>query len=138
MIDRAALINDRRDRRLVVAADDQPEILAFVRAVVEGAGYTVMAVASGPACVDLMFRVVPRLILLDIEMPGMSGFETCRKLRANPAAAPVPVAFLTGRKSFGDVTEGLASGGNDFILKPLRPALLLERVRHWTTRQIGG
>ncbi len=138
MIDRASLINDRGERRLVVVADDQPDILAFVRVVVEGAGYNVITVTSGPACIDLMFKAVPRLILLDIEMPGMSGFETCRRLRANPPIVPVPVAFLTGRKSFEDVTEGLASGGNDFILKPLRPSLLLDRVQHWTTRQIGG
>jgi DNA-binding response OmpR family regulator len=96
-----------------------------------------MGAASGPELLALSLRVVPRLILLDIQMPEMDGFETCRRLRANRDLVRVPIAFLTGRKTFEDVAEGLSSGGNDFILKPFKVRHLLGRVEHWTSRQIG-
>lgn len=126
------------NRRLIVAADDQPELLSLLRLILESENYNFLGVTSGPACVDLLFKVAPRLILLDVEMPGMTGFETCRRLRTNHAVQSVPIVFLTGRKSFEDLTDGLASGGNDFILKPLRKAMLLDRVHHWTSKRIGN
>lgn len=126
------------ERRLVVAVDDQPEILSLIAAILESAHYNVLCVGSGAACIDLLFKVTPRLVLLDIEMPEMNGFQTCRRVRANPAHRLVPVVFLTARKAFEDVTEGLSSGGNDFIIKPPRRSLLLERVGHWTTKQLGA
>jgi DNA-binding response OmpR family regulator len=132
------VINDRGHRKLVIAADDAPEILALLGAALKGAGYNFMGTASGSECLALSLHVVPRLILLDVEMPVMNGFDTCRRLRANRDLLRVPIAFLTGRKTFEDVTEGLAAGGNDFILKPIKPAQLLERVQHWTNRQIGA
>ena len=130
--------NDPAHRKLVLAADDAPEILFLLGAALKGAGYNFMGTASGAELLALSLRVVPRLILLDIEMPGMNGFETCRRLRANTDLLRVPIAFLTGRKTFEDVTEGLGAGGNDFILKPFVPSQVLERVQHWTGRQIGG
>ena len=131
------VINDQGHRKLVIAADDAPEILALVGASLKGAGYNFMGTTSGSECLALSLRVVPRLILLDVEMPVMSGFEVCRRLRANRELLRVPIAFLTARKTFEDVTEGLSAGGNDFIVKPFKPAQFVERVHHWANRQIG-
>jgi DNA-binding response OmpR family regulator len=130
--------NDGGTRKLVLATDDAPEILFLLGASLKVGGYHFMGTASGTELLALSLRVVPRLILLDVEMPGMDGFETCRRLRANTDLTRVPIAFLTARKTFEDVTEGLGAGGNDFILKPFVPSQLLERVHHWTSRQIGG
>ena len=90
----------------------------------------------GAECLELSNRFIPKLILLDIRMPDMDGFETCRRLRTNPALRHIPVAFLTALKSAADVTTGLAAGGNDFIVKPFDTGKLLERVKHWTGRSV--
>ena len=129
--------NDGVARKLVLAADDAPKIL-FFGAALKGAGHNFMGTASGAELLGLSLGVVPRLILLDVEMPGMNGFETCRRLRANTDLQRAPIAFLTGRKTFEDVTEGLGAGGNDFILKLFEPSQLLERVHHWTNRLVAA
>ena len=69
-------------------------------------------------------------------MPDMDGFEVCRRLRAVPEGRVIPVAFLTALKTRDDVRAGIAAGGNDFILKPIDRAKLLERVSVWSNRRI--
>src|SRR5689334_21296256 len=113
-----AINGDPGPRKLVIAADDAPEVLLLLKAALTGAGLSFMGAASAAELLALSLRVVPRLILLDVEMPEMNGFEACRRLRANRNLVRVPIAFLTARKTFEDVAEGLSSGGNDFILKP--------------------
>ena len=70
-------------------------------------------------------------------MPEVDGFETCRRLRSDSALNHVPIAFLTSRNSTDDVKAGLAAGGNDFILKPVVIARLMERVHYWTSRRVS-
>ena len=125
-----------RGSKIVLGVDDGPENLFLLQAVIKSGGYAFVAAKSGAECLSLIHRLIPRLILLDIQMPDMDGFETCRRLRANPALRQIPIAFLTASKSAADVTAGLAAGGNDFIVKPFDPAKLLERVRHWVGRSI--
>jgi CheY-like chemotaxis protein len=124
--------------KIVLGVDDAPESLLFLRAVVKSGGYTFFAGTNGAECLTLIHRLIPRLILLDIQMPDLDGFETCRRLRANPTLRQIPIVFLTALKSATDVTTGLAAGGNDFIIKPFDPAKLLERVRHWSGRSVGS
>src|SRR5713101_1821775 len=122
--------------KIVLGVDDAPENLFLLQAVVKSGGYVFVGAKSGTECLALIHRIVPRLILLDIQMPDLDGFETCRRLRANPLLRAVPVAFLTALKSPEDVTTGLRAGGNDFIVKPFDPVKLLERIRHWTSRSV--
>jgi CheY-like chemotaxis protein len=86
----------------------------------------------------LLTRIEPKLILLDIEMPELDGFETCSQIRSKPNLRNTPVVFLTARKSADDVKNCLAVGGNDFIVKPFDLAKLLDRIRHWTGRRIAA
>jgi CheY-like chemotaxis protein len=123
--------------RIVIAADDNPHNLQLLEAILESQGYTFFGVPSGEECLALAARIVPRLFILDIDMPEMDGFETCRRLRANPATRDIPVAFFTAHHRDADLREGLAAGGNDFLLKPIDPVKLLARVRRWTEGRLA-
>jgi CheY-like chemotaxis protein len=123
---------------IVLAADDQADNILLLESLLESQGYTFIGVGSGKACLAMAERISPRLILLDVQMPVLDGYETCRRLRAIPALARVPVAFLTARKAAQDVRAGVAAGGDDFIVKPFDPARLIARVAHWTGHPLGA
>jgi len=118
---------------IVMAADDQAENILMLESLIESQGFTFVGVGGGTECLAMAERIAPRLILLDVQMPGLDGFETCRRLRAIPSLARVPVAFLTARKAAQDVRAGLDAGGDDFIVKPFNPQRLIARVVHWTS-----
>jgi DNA-binding response OmpR family regulator len=120
--------------RVVLAVDDAPELLLYLRTILRAEGYAFFGAASGYECLEVVSRLSPRLILLDVEMGGLDGFATCQRLRIIRELNNVPIAFLTAHKTGADVVEGLAAGGNDFIAKPFDRTQLLERVRHWTQR----
>jgi len=122
--------------RVVMGVDDTPENLKLLQFAIEAAGYPFIGVKNGLECLAMLGRVTPKLILLDVEMPTMDGFETCRRIRRMPGFDHVPIAFLTARKTTEDVKTGLAAGGNDFITKPYVIAKLRERVNYWTTRRV--
>ncbi|HEV2674844.1 MAG TPA: response regulator [Aliidongia sp.] len=126
-----------RRNKIIMAIDDQAETLLLIQGFVESAGFSFVGARRGREAVTLTARMVPRLILLDIQMPNIDGFQTCRLLRANPALRIVPIAFLTALKTSEDVTAGLSAGGNDFIVKPFDPDKLIERIEYWTTRRIS-
>jgi DNA-binding response OmpR family regulator len=122
--------------KLIVGVDDDVENLAMLKHAIEAAGYAFIGMTNGSECVDILSQFEPRLLLLDIEMPDMNGFETCRRIRAECNLPHMPIAFLTGRKSREDVKRCLAVGGNDFIIKPFEVLTLLNRLRYWTTRRV--
>lgn len=125
-----------KNGRTVIGVDDVNENLMIVAAIAEEAGYFFFPVSSGLECLSLVRRVSPQLILLDVQMPVMNGFETCRRLRQIEGMAAVPVAFLTAKKTMEDLQEGIKSGGNDFILKPIDRTMLLARMAYWTVRRV--
>jgi two-component system, OmpR family, response regulator len=123
--------------KIVVGVDDMAESLSLVGHIVSDAGYVFMGAAGGAECLALVARIVPQFILLDVEMPKMDGFETCRRLRADWRLTHVPIAFLTARKTSEDVRKGMAVGGNDFVLKPFDRAKLIERLNYWTRHRVN-
>jgi DNA-binding response OmpR family regulator len=128
---------EARRAKIILCVDDQVENTMALQAVLEGEGYGSRTARSGAECLNLVKQFTPSLIFLDIQMPEMDGFETCRRIRDIWTLRGVPIAFLTGRKSPEDVKAGLAAGGNDFLLKPFDYERLLARVEHWTQRSIG-
>jgi DNA-binding response OmpR family regulator len=122
--------------KIVVGVDDAPENLALLEAAVRAGGFNFIGASSGDECLALLSRIEPRLVLVDIEMPDMDGFEVCRRIRKSPEMRHVPVAFITARRTAEDVRNGLQVGGNDFIVKPFDVIKLLERIRHWTSRKL--
>ncbi len=118
----------------ILGVDDDIDQLIVLQTHLDAAGFTFFGATSGEEALKLVARVAPRLIILDVTMRGLDGFETCRRLRLDPAAADVPVLLLTARKTEADVLAAKAVGANDFMVKPFDADRLAERVRRWLSR----
>ncbi len=117
----------RKDTVLVV--DDTPETLNLLTDTLDHAGFTVLIATDGLAALNLLEQITPDLVLMDALMPGMSGFETCKRLKRDTLLAHLPVIFMTGLSESEHVIEGLACGGVDYVRKPLVLNELLARIR---------
>jgi signal transduction histidine kinase len=111
----------------VLVVDDSPESLDLVKQVL-GADYKVRVAISGEAGLKLARQAPPDIILLDVLMPGMDGYEVCRQLKADPALADVPVIFITAMDEVEDEERGFSVGAVDYITKPISPPLVKARV----------
>ncbi len=120
-------MDSRRDTVLVV--DDSPESLGFVTEALKKTGIAVLVATSGEAALKICERVTPDTILMDAIMPGLDGFETCRKLKENPGLQHVPVIFMTGLSETEHVVQALEAGGVDFLTKPIDVDELKARIK---------
>ncbi len=111
----------------ILIVEDEPRIAAFVSRGLEAAGYATTIVDDGPAALEAALRGEADLVLLDVGLPTMDGFEVLRQLRAQ--SSTIPVIMLTARSSTRDTVEGLDSGANDYLAKPFTFDELLARVR---------
>ncbi|HEV7714455.1 MAG TPA: response regulator [Steroidobacteraceae bacterium] len=117
----------RRDTILVV--DDTPETLGLLTDTLDHAGFTVLIATDGESALELLDQITPDLVLMDAVMPGLNGFESCRRLKQEKLLANLPVIFLTGLSESEHVIEGLAAGGVDYVTKPIVVDELLARIR---------
>ncbi|WP_342775857.1 response regulator [Shewanella canadensis] len=115
-------------RLTILAVDDTPANIDVVKGVLSGR-YFVQAAVNGLMALKIIERHKPDLILLDIMMPGMDGYEVCQKLKADEATRDIPVIFLTAKAEVEDETRGLELGAVDYITKPISPPILIERVK---------
>lgn len=113
---------------IVLAVDDTPENLDVVKGILSPE-YKLKVATSGAAALKIAEKQPPDIILLDIMMPEMDGYEVCRRLKANPVTAEVPVIFLTAMDQTADEAEGFAIGAADYIHKPVNPPILKARVK---------
>ena len=118
---------DERPRILIV--DDLPANLGVLLGVLGEAGYAVLLAASGEGALARLEHARPDIILLDINMPGLDGYETCRRLKADARWREVPVLFLTAQDDAADKLRGFEAGAVDYITKPLHAEEVLARVR---------
>ena len=118
-------MNETPERNVVLAVDDAPENLDIVRNLL-ASRYTIKAAVNGPMALKIAEKQPPDLILLDIQMPGMDGYEVCRRLKADPATSAIPVIFLTGES--GVESEVAEAGGSEYVTKPVDPGVLLSTV----------
>lgn len=116
-------------RDIVLLVDDSPEALGFLTEALEQSGFSVLIATSGSSALNIVDRITPDIILLDAVMPGMDGFDTCLKLKANPAVNPVPVVFMTGLTETEHVVRALEAGGVDYLTKPINIDELRARIR---------
>jgi putative two-component system response regulator len=115
------------DMPTVLVVDDAPANLNLLAGLLQ-ADYRVKLAASGAKALDLVQRAAPDLVLLDVMMPEMDGYEVCQKLRANPATRGIPIIFLTAKTEVDDVVRGFEVGASDYVSKPFRPAELLGAI----------
>ncbi len=113
----------------VVIADDDPDIRRLVQITVSNAGCDVTVAADGEEALELIRADLPDLIILDVLMPRMDGWEVAKELKSDPRTQSVPIMFLTSRGQEHDVLEGFNSGAADYMVKPFSPRELQVRVR---------
>ncbi len=116
-------------RDVVLVVDDSPDTMIFLTEASERAGAPVRVAVGGDLALALVDEITPDVILLDAMMPGMDGFETCRRLKAKPQIAGVPVIFMTGLSETEHIVKGLSAGGIDYVTKPIAPDEILARIR---------
>src|ERR1700751_4474056 len=123
------MITDPKKRDVVLVVDDSPETLRLLTDALDGAGMTVMVALDGAAAMGIVHQITPDLILLDAVMPGMDGFETCRRLKREAGLNNVPVIFMTGLAETEHIVHGLEAGGVDYVTKPIVVEEMLARIR---------
>ena len=117
-----------RDRDIALVVDDSPETLSFMTDALEESGISVLVARDAGTALTLLGRVTPDVILLDAVMPGLNGFDACRRLKQDHRLSQIPVIFMTGLSDTENVVKGLQAGGVDYLTKPIAPDELLARV----------
>ncbi len=118
-----------KEQSVILAVDDQPQNIELLEAFLGPAGYRVVPADSGEKALEQLAQELPDLILLDVVMPRMNGFEVLRKLRADPRTQYIPVIMLTALKGIEDRVRAIEAGCDDFLSKPFDKVELLARVR---------
>jgi two-component system, OmpR family, alkaline phosphatase synthesis response regulator PhoP len=114
---------------VVLVVDDDQQNVELVQVYLEDIECETVAARDGVEALDMVAREKPDLILLDVMMPKMSGFEVCRRLKNNPETSNIPVIMVTALNEFGDIERGIDSGTDDFVSKPINKLELLTRIR---------
>ncbi|RZN07771.1 DNA-binding response regulator [Bradyrhizobium genosp. SA-3] len=120
---------ESRKRDVALVVDDSPETLRLLTDALDGAGMTVMVALDGAAAMRIVDQITPDIVLLDAVMPGIDGFETCRRLKRDAGLANVPVIFMTGLVETEHIVQGLEAGGVDYVTKPIVIEEMLARIR---------
>ena len=113
----------------ILVVDDDQQNLELVQAYLEDIECETLAARDGIEALELVAQAKPDLILLDVMMPKMSGFEVCRRLKNDPGTSNIPVIMVTALNEFGDIERGIDSGTDDFVSKPINKLELLTRIR---------
>ncbi len=112
----------------VLIVDDTPANLAVLSDLLSEAGFRVLVATDGISALEQIKFLKPDIILLDVMMPGIDGFETCHRLKNSPETASIPIIFMTGLSELDDLLRGFEQGAVDYIVKPIRPPEVLARV----------
>lgn len=116
-------------RDVVLVVDDSPDTLGMLTEALDQSGATVLVATGGAEALAVVEKIVPDIVLLDAMMPGLDGFETCRRLKASGRAGHVPVIFMTGLTETEHIVQGLEAGGVDYVTKPIVLDELFARIR---------
>ncbi|NUT61852.1 response regulator transcription factor [Herbaspirillum sp. C9C3] len=122
------MISTTFDRHVVLIVDDMPDNLAMLSDALDESGHIVLVATDGLAALERLDHITPDLILLDAMMPGIDGFETCRRIKQVKRVAHVPVVFMTGLSETEHVVRGFEVGGIDYVTKPIRPQEVVARI----------
>jgi DNA-binding response OmpR family regulator/DNA-binding CsgD family transcriptional regulator len=123
------MITEAKKRDIALVVDDSPETLRLLTDALDGAGMTVMVALDGAAAMRIVDQITPDIVLLDAVMPGMDGFETCRRLKRDAGLGNVPIIFMTGLAETEHIVRGLEAGGVDYVTKPIVVEEMIARIR---------
>ena len=123
------MITDSKKRDVALVVDDSPETLRLLTDALDGAGMTVMVALDGASAMRIVDQITPDIVLMDAVMPGMDGFETCRRLKRDAGLDNVPIIFMTGLAETEHIVRGLEAGGVDYVTKPIAIEEMLARIR---------
>ena len=112
-----------------MVVDDSPTIRKILGLTLERAGYTVVAEPDGESAIERLVQVVPDLILLDIAMPKLDGYDVCKRIKQDPRTAGVPVVMLSGKGAFFDKVKGHMAGATEYLTKPFETPAVLAVVK---------
>jgi len=121
--------NSEKTQPTILIVDDNPHNLELLHAYLEEIDCTIQTAEDGVEALEAVAKYSPDLLLLDIMMPKMSGFEVCKRLKNDPATADIPVLMVTALTEFGDIERAIDSGTDDFLSKPVNKLELLTRVK---------
>lgn len=122
----------------ILIAEDEQDILDLLVFTLQYGGYEVVPTANGNQAIEQTRSQLPDLLLLDVRMPGMSGYEVCRQIKANPETKQIPVVFLSAKGQESEIKAGYQTGAIDYILKPFAPDELLNRLGEILTIHLSG
>ncbi|WP_343584249.1 response regulator transcription factor [Herbaspirillum sp.] len=122
------MISTTFDRHVVLIVDDMPDNLSMLSDSLDESGHIVLVATDGMSALERLDRITPDLILLDAVMPGIDGFETCRRIKLLKSVSHVPVVFMTGLSETEHVVRGFEVGGIDYVTKPIRPQEVVARI----------
>ncbi len=113
----------------ILIAEDEPDIRELVAFTLRFAGYEVVATSNGEEALQQASQMIPDIILMDVRMPKMTGYDACRAMKADPALMDIPVVFLSAKGQDAEIQAGLDAGAEEYLLKPFAPDQLVERVK---------
>ena len=126
--DEEAGLNEEQEALVVLVVDDEEDIRTVLRLTLTVAGYEVREAEDGERALESIHEDVPDLILVDVLMPGMDGFEVCRRVRDDSKTAHIPILMLSGKTDSLSRQEGMRAGATKYLTKPLAPAQLIQHV----------
>ncbi len=113
----------------ILVVEDERDIRDLIGFTLRFAGFEVVLVDNGIEAIEKVLVEQPDLVILDVRMPKMTGYEVCRQLKENPATSAIPVVFLSAKGQEDEIQQGLASGALEYIVKPFAPDELADQVR---------
>ena len=130
-------MNQKSATKKILVAEDEEDVLNLVAANLKAAGFLVLKAENGESALEQARNAVPSLVILDLMLPGMSGLEVCRVLKAEPDTRRIPILMLTAKAEEVDRIVGLELGADDYVTKPFSPRELVLRVRSILRRATG-
>jgi len=113
----------------ILIAEDEPDIRELVAFTLRFAGHEVVATSNGEEALHKASEYIPDIILMDVRMPRMTGYDACRAMKADPLLKNIPVVFLSAKGQDSEIQTGLQAGAEEYLLKPFAPDQLTERVK---------
>jgi diguanylate cyclase (GGDEF)-like protein len=113
----------------ILIVDDTPANIDILRDTLSTEGYSISAAPNGEEALDIVHRSLPDLVLMDVSMPGLDGYEVCEKIKSNISTRDIPVIFVTAKNSAADIAKGFDVGGVDYITKPIQVKEVISRIK---------